>query len=136
MKYQRQVIYLSRPLDDFEENIASRFWKGGYRLASPKAEWIKFYLLKYGKGYPYDMWKKWREFASMIGVRAGSYIAFVRYMFILKRLGLIKEVEEEPTHRGFPRKYYVLVEEMIDSEIWRRPVATLYPSSEKERVLF
>ena len=122
---------MSRPLEDFESEIAERFLRGGFWLCSPKAEWVRGYLLKHGRGYPYAMWKAWREFAAHIGLRPGSYISFVRYLYVLRRLGLIREAGTEQAVPGrIPRRYYELEPSAADSPLWRRPVQTLYPSSD------
>ncbi|MEM4429674.1 MAG: hypothetical protein QXM08_00740, partial [Thermofilaceae archaeon] len=76
----------------FEEDIAERFRVGGKWAASPKSEWIRGYLLTFGKGCPYEMWKRYCEFAERLGIRPGSYISFARHVWLLKRLGLIEPI--------------------------------------------
>ncbi len=118
-----------RELHRFEREIVDRFMIGGKALASPKAEWIRGYLLTFGEGYPYGMWKTWKEFAEQIRIKPGTYTSFARYMWILKKLGLIIPSRTEVT-KGIPRTYYIIKPGMEDSPIWVRPTQTLYPSTD------
>jgi len=121
-------LLVERELYPFEEDIARRFSIGGKMTASPKAEWIRGYLLTFGGGYPYGMWREYRFFAGRIGVPAGSYASFARSIWILKRLGLIRPVRVEPRPRGLPRTYYSITPGMEYSPIWMRPEQYMYPS--------
>ncbi|MEM1522291.1 MAG: hypothetical protein QXU69_04655 [Thermofilaceae archaeon] len=119
---------MERELYPFEEEIAARFGAGGKWAASPKAEWIRGYLLMFGSGYPYGMWREYRVFAERLGINPGSYTSFARYIWILKRLGLIVPIRVEPRPRGLPRTYYSVAPGMEGSPIWRRPEQHMYPS--------
>jgi len=119
-----------RPLYAFEVDIARRLAAGGKMLASPKGEWIRGYLLAFGEGCPYEMWKDYSEFADRIAIRPGTYLSFARYMWMLKRLGLITLVRREKGPRGFPKSYYAIAPGMKDSPLWARPTQALYPSTD------
>lgn len=118
---------MERELYPFEIGIASRFRAGGKAAIPHKAEWIRSYLLMFGEGNPYSMWKEYKEFCELLGVRPGSYLSFARYMWILKKLGLITVSRREPT-KGIPKTYYRINRMSIDSPLWRRPEQSLYPS--------
>jgi hypothetical protein len=113
-------------LEEWEREIIARFRTGGFIGASPKAEWVRGYLREHGRGYPYGMWRRWLVFAGAAGCRRGTYTSFVRFLWILKRLGLVREAGGEETGRGFPRTYYELVPGMEESELWSNPVKALY----------
>jgi hypothetical protein len=113
-------------LEPWEMEIIARFRAAGFVGASPKAEWIRGYLRERGRGYPYEMWKRWARFARAAGCRPGTYLSFVRFLWVLRRLGLVREAGEEPTGRGFPRRYYELVPGMEGSGLWSNPVKALY----------
>lgn len=117
---------MRRPLHEFELDIAARFAAMGTMGASPKAEWVRGYLMKFGRGSPYRMWREWREFAELIGARPGTYASFATYMWILKRLGLVRVVRRERGARGFARAYYAIAPGMEGSPLWRRPMQVLY----------
>ena len=123
-------MYIDRELYPFEVNIATWFSMGGKRLSSPKSEWIRGYLLMFGEGYPYKMWKEYREFAEYLGIKPGSYTSFARHIWLLKKLGLIEPVRIEPRPGGIPRTIYRVKRRMIRSPLWRRPMQALYPSTD------
>lgn len=114
----------------FEVEIAARFGTGGMRAASPKSEWIRGYLLYFGEGCPYRMWREYQEFARWLGIRPGSYTMFARHVWLLKRLGLVEPVRVEPRPGGLPRVYYRVRPGAEDSPLWRRPMQALYPSTD------
>ena len=114
----------------FEVEIAERFSVGGKFTASPKGEWIRGYLLTFGRGYSYEMWKEYRQFASYLGIKPGTYENFRFYMWVLKRLGLIRLVRRGRARKGVDRRIYAIVPEMMDSPMWRRPLQAMYPSTD------
>ena len=112
----------------FEVEILERFSRGGKFAASPKGEWVRGYLLTFKEGYSYEMWKEYTQFAGYLGINPGTYICFKRYMWILKKLGLIRLVRRERVVRGFRKSFYAIAPGMENSPIWRRPEQTMYPS--------
>ncbi len=124
---------MERELYPFELEIAARFSVGGTLTASPKSEWIRGYLLYFGEGYPYGMWKEYQVFARYLGIRPGSYALFVRHIWLLKKLGLIEPVRAEVRPGGMPRVYYRVKPGMEMSPLWRRPMQILYPSTDWSR---
>lgn len=124
---------MERELYPFELEIASRFATGGKWTASPKSEWIRGYLLTFGVGYPYRMWKEYRVFAEYLGIKPGSYTVFARHIWLLKKLGLIEPVKVEPRPGGLPRVYYRVKPGAELSPLWRRPMQILYPSTDWSR---
>jgi len=119
---------VERPPYAFEVRIIERFSRGGKFAASPKGEWIRGYLLTFKEGYAYEMWKEYRQFAAYLGINPGTYISFKTYMWILKRLGLIRLVRRERVVRGFRKSIYAITPGMENSPLWRSPMQTAYPS--------
>ena len=120
-------------LTECERDIYVRFTTGGKAPwgASPKGEWIRCYLMERGPASIYDMWKAYQRFASILGIRPGTYNNFKTYIWILKRLGLVRVVRRAPGSRGgFRKAYYAIVPGMEFSPLWRRPVQTLYPKTD------
>ncbi|MEM4976347.1 MAG: hypothetical protein QXT64_03370 [Desulfurococcaceae archaeon] len=125
---------MERELYPFELEIATRFSVGGTLTASPKSEWIRGYLLHFGEGYPYGMWKEYQVFARYLGIRPGTYADFVKYVYYLRRLGLVVPVREGPSNRrGLPRVYYRVKPGTEMSPLWRRPLQALFPSADWSR---
>lgn len=120
---------MKRTLHLFEIDIARRFNIGGKSKASPKGEWIKGYLLTFGEGYAYRMWKEYKQFAKYLGIKPGTYHSFAKYMYNLKKLGLIKLNRKESIGK-LNRNYYTITPEMENSPAWKRPTQTLYPSTD------
>jgi hypothetical protein len=118
-------------LRPFEVDIMARFRAGGKWYASPKGEWIRGYLLTYGEGCPYEMWKEYARFASILGIRPGTYTSFKTYMWILhKKLGLIRLVRKEVGPRWFAKSYYAIAPGMENSPLWRSPMQYAYPKTD------
>lgn len=108
--------------------------KRGWRSAIPfgTGEFIRDYLMEHGEAYIYEMWDRFRKAVAEFGVKWwGSYASFRRYIYICKRLGLIRYVRTgKPPRRGLKsRRYYALVPEHIDSGAWIRPQEILYPAT-------
>jgi len=128
-------------LRDFEVEIIRRFTaKGTHRIpeinvgASPKGEWIRGHLLDVGSDYIYLMWKRWCKFTEAekdyVKIRAGTYLSFAKYIWILKRLGLIRKVASATSARkGFKRSIYEVVPELVDDPRWMHPYQALYEST-------
>lgn len=117
-------------LRPFERDIIARFMVGGKWAASPKGEWIRGHLLDVGEDYPYRMWKLYARFCSHLGIRPGTYQNFKTYIYLLKRLGLIRPARRERTGRGFPRTYYAIVPGAENRPEWTRPLQVLYPKTD------
>lgn len=120
-----------RELYPFEREILVRFALGGKFAASPKGEWIRGYLIINREGCSYEMWKEYAYFATnYLLIKPGSYINFAWYMWVLKKLGLVRVVRVERTKRGLNKHYYAITPGMENSPLWRRPVQTLYSSTD------
>ena len=85
---------------------------------------IREYLLTFGKGNPYDFYKRFRKVKPTT-----SYSSIARYFYILRRLGLIEVVEEEPSRHGFPKRYHRIVPGMEDDPRWVAPQEAIYPET-------
>ena len=82
--------------------------------------WIREYLLKVGKGYPYKMWKEYRRWCEEAGYKPPTYENFRRYIYQLKRVGLISIVSSERNGR-FLKNYYIVNSVMKSSKLWSNP---------------
>jgi hypothetical protein len=95
-------LELLRP---FEKEIVDRFTKFG-KMADPvrgvkgwKGVWIRGHLRDRGTASIYGMWSSWTIFisrAEILGaiITPGTYQGFCTYVYILRRLGLIREVRK------------------------------------------
>jgi hypothetical protein len=117
-------------LRPFEEEIAADFRLSG-KAASPKGRWIQGYLLTYGRGNPYSMWKAYQQFAAALGINPGTYNSFKTYMWILtrKKLNLIRVVTKV-RGKGFGKTYYAIRRGMEDSPLWKHPMQVAYPKTD------
>jgi len=93
----------------------------GGRSVSRKGVWIRGHLQDVGRDYPYSMWKLWKSFLEEAGlnIEAGRYQAFRTYIYILRKLGLIRRVGSSPSIFG--KRYYELDPEKINSPSWKNP---------------
>jgi hypothetical protein len=117
-------------LRPFEADIAARFKTWGKREASPKGEWIRGYLLTYGEGFSYEMWKEYTQFALLLGINPGTYTSFKTYIWILKKLGLVRVVRRERGVKGFRKAFYAITPGMENSPLWRSPMQVAYPTTD------
>ena len=115
-------------LRPFEEEIAADFRQFG-KAASPKGRWIQGYLLTYGRGNPYSMWKAYQQFAATLGINPGTYNSFKTYLWILKKLGLVRVVTRV-RGKGFGKTYYAIRRGMENSPLWRHPMQAAYPKTD------
>lgn len=126
-------------LRPFELDIISRMKRGGKRAVSPKGEWIREHLRDVRVDYAYRMWRRYERFASLskelfnVGMPSSDYKSFVRYIHLLRDLGLIVKVagyaEADPAKPWMKKTYYALAAENLGNRSWRRPFQTLYPST-------
>jgi len=99
------------------------------KLKGWKVEWVKptalfihDYLLENGEAYAFEIWKALRDYRRSLGIKVCTYDNFRRnYIYILKKLGLIRKVREEPGKRGFNRVYYEIVPGKEDAVEWVNP---------------
>lgn len=129
----------------YEEEIIKK-WRStpqspmfAYSAVSPKAAWIRGYLLERGEGYQEQMWRSWQSFikgAHEKGahIRVGSERSFATYIWVLKKLNLITPTRREinPRKSNIKRQYYRLNPDKIDSPAWKRPFQVLYPASDSK----
>jgi len=121
---------MERTLYPFEIEIMERFSIGGKSAASPKGEWIRYYLLTFKEDYPYKMWKEYTQFATQLGINPGTYTSFKTYIWILKQLGLIRLIRREKVKRGFRKSFYTITPGMENSPLWRSPMQAAYPKTD------
>jgi len=124
--------FLEMELRDFEEKIISEFHPeiitpGKGKAKSRLGWWIRGHLQDVGEDYPYHMWERWISFCSIahsvkVLIPKNNYTQFAVYMGLLETNKLIKVVREEPKPRKRIKiKYYSVVEENIDGDLWINP---------------
>ncbi len=112
-------------LEDFKR-FAFVEGRGG-RSSPRKGRWVRGHLLSVETDYLYGMWLKWKRFVELarrldVKLAVGQYGAFRTYCWLLTQEKLIVKVGTEKSSRGgFPRSYYRLVEENLDSPLWLNP---------------
>jgi len=129
--YEKEIIKL------WKEGVADLPWKWGTTAASPKGRFIKGYLLEKGSAYVKEVWESWSDFvdrAETIDVhfKRGDYATMRTYLWLLKRLGLIRLVRKVPSIRKgyFERNVYAVNPRKVDDPAWLRPLQSLYPSAD------
>jgi len=96
----------------------------------PTSLFIREHLKTVGRDYGLNMWHKLRNERTMIGQKTGSWQVFRNCLWNLKKLGLIRPVEERDSeYPNQKRIYYEIVPEKIHSKAWYNPRAFLYPDS-------
>lgn len=85
---------------------------------------IREFLLAVGEGYPYWFYRCFKKVKPTT-----SYQSVARYFYILRKLGLIEFVREEPSNSRFPRKYFRIVPGREDDPAWLHPQEELYPET-------
>lgn len=89
--------------------------------------WIRSYLMRVGRDYVYNIWRNLVKQLEEYGYKYPSYQSFRKYMRVLRKLNLIRQVRVEERGYGFPRVYYELVPENVDRiDLWINPQKALY----------
>ncbi|MEM3484992.1 MAG: hypothetical protein QXI12_05170 [Candidatus Methanomethyliaceae archaeon] len=83
---------------------------------------IREYLLKFGEASPNDFYREFRKIKP-----STSYNSVRRYFYILKNLGLIRQVGVKPGRAPIPKSIYKMVPGMERSEYWSAPQIAMYP---------
>lgn len=92
------------------------------------ATFVRDWLLKHKKDYPYGMWKAWRDYLHGFGFKEPKLESFRKYLWILTKLSLIRRTEVAPyeIESRFLRQYYELVPRQVNNEeAWANPSAAL-----------
>jgi len=92
-------------------------------------EWIREYLTKVKEDYIFSIWKQYKQEMKKGGYKYASYATFRRYVWILKKLGLIEFIRKEKSVHGkriLYKHYYKLNESKISSDMWYNPQAVIY----------
>lgn len=100
---------------EYEKRISTAFERRGN--ATPRTgPWIVGWLYHDGPDFPNNMNREYNSFANEIGASTSSYNSFIRYIHLLKLLGIVEEVDPEnnqiqdwnPETTTFSRQYYHL----------------------------
>ncbi|MEM0215166.1 MAG: hypothetical protein QXU17_00260 [Archaeoglobaceae archaeon] len=86
---------------------------------------IRRFLLKYGEAYVHEMWKAYCRHCKDYGYSSPSRQSFGNYVWMLKKLGLIRFLRSEVGQKGAMRHYYALNRKRIYDAAWRDPVKAL-----------
>ncbi len=79
------------------------------------------FLFGGGESWIWQMWKEERDLLKKLGFRPQLYHSFQGMIYVLKRMGMIEKLREEPSEFGADRVIYGLVREFEDSEAWESP---------------
>jgi len=93
--------------------------------------WIRDHLMTVGEDYTYRMWQDFVFHLKSVGEYVPvtpypSYQSFARYVWILKKIGLIEPTRIERSISGRPRQYYRIRPGMEYSKAWENPQKALY----------
>jgi len=120
----------------FEKEIIDAFktfspaLKRGGRATPHKGVWIRGHLLASKEDYAYAMWKRWVQFTRLSDVLtakidAGTYMEFLTYMWLLKKLSLILFTRERGHSRSpaiqFQRRFYTVNPAELGNPLWENP---------------
>jgi hypothetical protein len=105
-------------------------------LVFPTGLFIRDYLVEQRAAYPQQMWRALKSVRAEREVICGTYQSFrVNYIYVLKKLGLIRPVRRERIHpKWFPRTYYSIVPGMEEDPRWVHPQIALDPRRGKPSI--
>ena len=86
---------------------------------------IRDHLADVGENYPYGIYRHLREALTEEGYHAPTYDSVRRFLYSLRRAGLITLKRSEDTGKPFPRNYYAIVPRLRRSDIWLDPVGVI-----------
>ena len=89
------------------------------------AIFIREYLKNKGEAYIHEMWKAFRSYCIENGYTPPTRQSFGNYVYLLRRLGLIRLVRKARGDRSTERHYYSLNLDKVDDEAWRDPMKFL-----------
>lgn len=98
------------------------------------ATFVRDWLIRHKKDYPYSMWKAWCARLTKLGMKPPQYASFIKYMYVLRRAKLVRRTESPrkqpskyPNLRPTPPSYYELNPLNIeDEEAWRNPQVAVW----------
>jgi len=129
--YEKEIVKL------WKEGVADLPWKWGVAATSPKSRFIRGFLEEKGQAYVKELWEAWSDFcerAEVVGAhfKRGDYATMRVYIWLLKKLGLVRLVKRVPSVRKgyFERNMYALNPRKVDDPAWLRPFQSLYPSAD------
>ena len=111
------------------QTLPLRFRAGVHAIST--SIFIREYLKTYKEDYPYNIWRRLKEFKKTAGKKCGSPVNFNNTIWNLSKLGLIKQTGrvEPADYPGKERHYYALVGSKINDPAWNNPRKALYPAS-------
>jgi len=109
--------------------------------ASPStARLIRDFLIEQGEAYPKQIYQYLKQKIEELGYKPPNYASVRKLVYVLRKLGLIRRVREEPVRENptaFKRCYYAVVHERLDDPAWENPYsAYFYPAKFKEQRKF
>ncbi len=82
-------------------------------------EWIRNHLILVKEDYVMAMWSGYCEFLEQEGLTKPRYNSFSKYVYCLRKLGLIERTrQEEGKSRMIKRQYYRIVKRKQNSPAW------------------
>lgn len=97
----------------FEEKIVTEFKGTAEKAGMGKAiartrPWVIGHLTDVGEDYPYNMFRRYREFCVEHGLPISTYPSFRLLIYKMSREGIIKRGRTEPGERFQDRHYWKL----------------------------
>jgi hypothetical protein len=102
--------------------------KRGWLL--PTGLFIRNYLLRHKTAYSQEIWRALKEERAKANIYCGSYQSFrMNYIYVLKRLGLIRPVRKEKAKhpKWFDRVYYEITPGKEMDPRWAHPQIAFNP---------
>lgn len=102
--------------------------KRGWLL--PTGLFIRDYLLRHRSAYPQEIWRALKKERAKANIYCGSYQSFrVNYIYVLKKLGLIRPVRKEKAGnpKWFDRIYYEITPGKEMDPRWAHPQTAFNP---------
>lgn len=97
------------------------FKKGTYWANFVRSELIK------GTDYGYGLYRKYAIIQEKEGYRPLTYQSFMKNIYYLRKLGLIRRGKTEPAlDTGYDRQYFQIVRKKIDDPAWDNPKKALF----------
>jgi len=96
----------------------------------PTGIFIRDYLIVHRRGYSQQIWRALKAERAKAGIYYGTYQSFrVNYIYVLKKLGLIRPVRKEKAKnpKWFDRTYYEIVPGREKDPRWAHPQIAFNP---------
>lgn len=98
------------------------------------AIFVRDWLLRHKKDYPYSMWKAWCAYLQTFQMKPPKLSSFMKYFYVLRKAGLVRRASppSDPAIAKRPspfkkRAYFELIlSKLSDKEAWANPQVAVY----------